>query len=145
MSKRPFSYAGILISLLVAGSACSNKAHASCGDYVHSRQSQALEQQSHDHTAEVGYGNAANHRFADVPRLPSPMPCFGPGCHRSSRPESLPPWLPLHRVRLNDSLMVSHQVNSPESMRAFCVVPTCEGHAKLGFPQLIEIPPEVVC
>jgi len=127
-----------MISLFLAAALSSNRAAASCGDYLHRRHVPSVMQ----HSAEPISRDTA----ADVTRPvshPPTRPCSGPECGKAPLP--LPIVAPIQSSRPDAGLPERYLAASREQGSTFPAMAACDARAERGFPRLIDVPPELLC
>jgi hypothetical protein len=109
----------------------SDRAFASCGDYLHTRTSSPAVSRGHD-VAEVPAGEQGERK----------IPCSGPECRSVPRFPTIPPVVPGGVVRTPELAMVDFGIliESPSPHNAF--VRISSARVARGFPTQIDVPPE---
>jgi hypothetical protein len=109
----------------------SERAFASCGDYLHTRTSSPAVSTAHD-VAEVPPGEQGEHR----------IPCSGPECRSFPRSPAIPPVVPGGVVRNSELAMVDFGILIESSSPQNAFVRISSARVARGFPAQIDVPPE---
>lgn len=124
---------GRLLLIGIVAVISSDRAFASCGDYLHTRTSSPAVSVANDAAAPT-FGEKDERK----------LPCSGPECRSMPRSPSIPPVVPGGVVRHPDWAMVDLGIliesSAPEE--AFLRVPSAL--MARGFPAQIDVPPECV-
>lgn len=124
---------GQLLLVVLLAVVSSDRAFASCGDYLHTRTSSPTVSMA-NHAAEV-MPDAHQQRK---------VPCSGPECRSFPRSSAIPPVVPSGVVR-NPELAtadIGTMIESSSPLNAF--VRTSSARVARGFPAPIDVPPECV-
>ena len=122
---------GRLLLIVIVAAVSSDRAFASCGDYLHTRTSSPTVSTGHD-AVETPRGQQGERK----------RPCSGPECRSVPRSPAMPPVVPPGVVRNPDLAMVDFGmlIESTGLQNAFMRISS----ARLvrGFPSQIDVPPE---
>ena len=124
---------GRLLLIVVVAAISSDRAFASCGDYLHTRTS----------TPAVAVGHqAAEATFREQDERK--LPCSGPECRSVPRFPPIPPVVPGGVVRNPELAMADFGIliESPGPLNAFMRISSAR--VARGFPAQIDVPPECV-
>lgn len=124
---------GRLLLVMLLAVISSDRALASCGDYLHTRTSSPAVSMVY-HAAQVTF--AEDHERK--------VPCSGPECRSVPRFPAIPPVVPGGVVRNSELAMVDFGIliESPGCHNAFMQI--CSARVARGFPAQIDVPPECV-
>ena len=122
---------GRLLLIVIVAAISSDRAFASCGDYLHTRTSSPAVSTAH-HSAEAMFGEQEERK----------IPCSGPECRSVPRYPTIPPAVPGGVVRSFELAMVDFGIliESSSSQNAF--VRLSSARVARGFPAQIDVPPE---
>lgn len=123
---------GRFLLLVIVVAVSSDRAFASCGDYLHTRTSSpAASDMGHD-AAEVTLEQQGERK----------LPCSGPECRSVPRFPTIPPAVPGGVVRTPELAMVDFGIliESSGPQKAFMRVSSAR--VARGFPSQIDVPPE---
>jgi hypothetical protein len=117
---------GLLLAVL-----WSERAFASCGDYLHTRTSSPAVSTSDD-VAEMTPGEQGEKR----------SPCSGPECRSVPQSPAIPPVVPGGVVRTSELAMVDFGILIESSSTQNAFVRISSARVARGFPAQIDVPPE---
>lgn len=109
----------------------SERAFASCGDYLHTRTSSPAVSTSDD-VAEMTPGEQGEQR----------IPCSGPECRSVPQSPAIPPLVPGGVVRTSELAMVDFGILIESSSPQNAFVRISSARVARGFPAQIDVPPE---
>lgn len=123
---------GRLLLLVIAAASSSDRAFASCGDYLHTRTSSpAASAMGHDAT-EVTLEQQDERK----------LPCSGPECRSVPRSPAIPPVVPGGVVRTPELAMVDFGIFIESSGPQNAFMRVSSARVARGFPAQIDVPPE---
>ena len=109
----------------------SERAIASCGDYLHTRTSSPAVSTTHD-VPEVTRGEQGEQR----------VPCSGPECRSVPQSPAIPPVVPGGIVRTSELAMFDFGILIESSSPQNAFVRISSARIARGFPTQIDVPPE---
>ena len=124
---------GRLLLIVVVAAISSDRAFASCGDYLHTRTSSPA----------VSMANNASEATSGEQGERKP-PCSGPECRSVPRSPSIPPVVPGGVVRNPELAMVDFGILVESSSPQNAFVRISSARVARGFPTQIDVPPECV-
>ena len=124
---------GRLLLLVIAAAISSDRAFASCGDYLHTRTSSPA--------VSVGYDAAEATLEQQGERK---LPCSGPECRSVPRFPAIPPIVPGGVVRTPELAMVDFGILIESSGPQNAFMRVISARVARGFPAQIDVPPECV-
>ena len=122
---------GRLLLIVVLAAMTSDRAFASCGDYLHTRTSSPAVSTAH-HSAEVMFGEQEERK----------IPCSGPECRSVPRAPAIPPVVPGGVVRSPELAMVDFGILIQSSGPQNSFIRVSSARVARGFPAQVDVPPE---
>ena len=122
---------GRLLLIVVVAAMSSDRAFASCGDYLHTRTSSPAVSMAHD-AAEPTFGEQGERK----------LPCSGPECRSIPRSPEIPPVVPGGVVRSSELAVVDFGILIEASSSQNAFVRISSARVARGFPAQIDVPPE---
>ena len=124
---------GRLLLIVLLAAISSDRAFASCGDYLHTRTSSPAVSVAH-HDVEATPGDEHQRK----------APCSGPECRSVPRSPAIPPVVPSGVVRNSELAMVDLEILIESSGHQNAFVRISSARVARGFPAQIDVPPECV-
>ena len=124
---------GRLILIVIAAAISSDRAFASCGDYLHTRTSSPAVSMGHD-AAESTLEEQGERK----------LPCSGPECRSVPRLPTIPPVVPGGVVRTPELAMVDFGIPIESSGHQGSFLRISSARVARGVPTQIDVPPECV-
>jgi hypothetical protein len=122
---------GRLLLIVIAAAMSSDRAFASCGDYLHTRTSSPSVSTA-IHVPEVMLGEQDERK----------LPCSGPECRSVPRFPTIPPVVPGGVVRSPELAMVDFGILIESSGPQNAFMRVSNARVARGFPAQIDVPPE---
>jgi hypothetical protein len=122
---------GRLLLIVVLAAMSSDRAFASCGDYLHTRTSSPAASMGHD-SADATLEQHGERK----------IPCSGPECRSVPRIPAIPPVVPSGVVRSPELAMVDFGILIESSGPQNAFMRVSNARVARGFPAQIDVPPE---